>query len=149
MWYHAIAHGEDERPVVADRPRKSSGSETTFSEDRIDPTDIEAGVETMADEVWAWCEKAQSFGHTVTVKIKYADFRQATRSRTFYDPIRSQAALREVSLALVRTVFPLTIGVRLVGVTMSNFQSVRQEPITQLDLALGLLANCTASTYER
>jgi DNA polymerase IV len=134
---------------VADRPRKSSGSETTFSEDQIDPTDIEAGVETMADEVWAWCKKAQSFGHTVTVKIKYADFRQATRSRTFHDPIPSRAALREVSLALVRTVFPLTIGVRLVGVTMSNFRSVRQEPITQLDLALGLLANCTASTYER
>jgi DNA polymerase-4 len=72
VWYHTIAHGEDERPVVADRPRKSSGSETTFSEDRIEPTDIEAGVETMADEVWARCEKAQSFGHTVTVKIKYA-----------------------------------------------------------------------------
>ena len=149
VWYHAIAHGEDGRPVVADRPRKSSGSETTFSEDRIDPSDIEAGVETMADEVWAWCEKVQSFGHTVTVKIKYADFRQATRSRTFHDPIPSRAALREVSLALVRTVFPLTIGVRLVGVTMSNFQSVRQDPITQLDLALGLLANCTASTCER
>jgi DNA polymerase-4 len=141
VWYHAIAHGDDERPVVADRPRRSSGSETTFAEDRIDPADIEAGVETMADEVWEWCEKAQSFGHTVTVKIKYADFRQATRSRTFHDPIRSQAALREVSLALVRTVFPVTIGVRLVGVTMSNFQSVRQEPITQLDLALGLFAN--------
>jgi hypothetical protein len=35
VWYHAIAHGGDERPVVADRPRKSSGSETTFSEDRL------------------------------------------------------------------------------------------------------------------
>jgi DNA polymerase IV len=43
-WYHAIAQGEDDRPVVADRPRKSSGSETTFPEDRTSPADIEAGV---------------------------------------------------------------------------------------------------------
>lgn len=139
-WYHAIAHGEDDRPVVADRPRKSSGSETTFSEDRTSPPDIEAGVVSMADEVWLWCEKAQAFGRTVTVKIKYADFRQATRSRTFQDAIRSEAALRAASLALVRTVFPVTIGVRLVGVTLSNFQTDRQVPDTQLDLGLGLSA---------
>lgn len=139
-WYHAIAHGEDDRPVVADRARKSSGSETTFSEDRTNPADIEAGVETMADDVWAWCEKAQAFGHTVTVKIKYADFRQATRRRTFQDAVRSQAALRAASLALVRAVFPVTIGVRLVGVTLSNFQSDCQAPDTQLDLGLAFAA---------
>jgi DNA polymerase-4 len=81
-WYHAIANGEDDRPVVPDRPRRSSGSETTFSNDLTDSADIEAGVQAMADEVWAWCEKARAFGRTVTVKIKYADFQQATRSRT-------------------------------------------------------------------
>src|SRR6266571_2277462 len=75
-----IFNGDDHRPVVPGRPRKSSGSETTFSNDLTDPADIEAGVQAMADEVWAWCEKAQTFGRTVTVKIKYADFRQATRS---------------------------------------------------------------------
>jgi DNA polymerase-4 len=139
-WYHAIAHGEDDRPVVSDRPRKSSGSETTFPEDRTSAANIEAGVESMADEVWVWCEKTQSFGHTVTVKIKYADFRQVTRSRTFQDTIRSQTALRAASLALVRTVFPVTIGVRLVGVTLSNFQSDRQTPDKQLDLGLGRFA---------
>ena len=35
-WYYAIARGEDDRPVVPDRPRKSSGSETTFAEDLTD-----------------------------------------------------------------------------------------------------------------
>jgi DNA polymerase-4 len=52
-WYYAIVHGEDHRPVVPDRPRKSSGSETTFSNDLTVPADIEAGVQAMADEVWA------------------------------------------------------------------------------------------------
>jgi hypothetical protein len=81
-WYHAVARGEDDRPVEPNRPRKSSGSETTFAENRFLPKEIEAGVIDMADDVWAWCEKNQSFGSTVTVKIKYADFRIVTRSRT-------------------------------------------------------------------
>src|SRR5882724_7115979 len=52
-YYYAIARGQDDRPVVADRPRKSVGSETTFQEDVTDPIAIEAGVLAMADGVWA------------------------------------------------------------------------------------------------
>jgi DNA polymerase IV len=74
-WYLGIANGQDERPVVADRQRKSSGSETTFARDLIASDDIEAGVKAMAADVWAWCEKARAFGRTVTVKVKFADFR--------------------------------------------------------------------------
>ena len=133
-WYYAIARGEDDRPVVPDRPRKSSGSETTFAEDLTDPIAIEAGVRAMADDVWAWCQKAQAFGHTVTVKIKFADFRQATRSRTLNVPVTSQALLLETSIALVSQVYPLRIGIRLVGVTVSNFRD--QLPVRQLNLTL-------------
>jgi len=88
----------------------------------------------MADDVWAWCQKAQAFGHTVTVKIKFADFRQATRSRTLNVPVTSQALLLETSISLVRQVYPLRIGIRLVGVTMSNFRD--QLPVRQLNLTL-------------
>jgi DNA polymerase-4 len=133
-WYYAIARGEDDRPVMANRPRKSSGSETTFSEDRTRPADIEAGIVAMADDVWEWCEKTQSFGQTVTVKIKYADFRHATRSRTLHAPVASQSELRELSVALVRMVYPVTIGIRLVGVTLSKFRDGRTAPDLQLDL---------------
>ena len=73
-WYYELARGQDHRPVQPDRERKSSGSETTFAEDLTDPARIEAGVIAMADEVWTWCEKANSRGRTVTVKIKWADF---------------------------------------------------------------------------
>jgi DNA polymerase-4 len=103
-WYYAIARGEDERPVQPNRPRKSSGSETTFREDLTVPADIEAGVIAMADDVWAWCEKTQMFGRTVTVKIKYADFQQATRSRTLSAPVLTRELLHAVSLDLVRSV---------------------------------------------
>ncbi|WP_413993421.1 DNA polymerase IV [Labrys okinawensis] len=135
-WYHAISRGEDDREVQPDRPRKSSGSETTFSDDLTEPADIEAGVLAMADEVWAWCEKAQAFGRTVTVKIKYADFQQATRSRTLPAPVHSQESLRAISIDLVRSVYPPTRGIRLLGVTMSGFESGDVADDRQLDLGL-------------
>ena len=120
-WYHDIARGIDERPVNPNRIRKSSGSETTFDRDLTDPAEIEAGVIEMADDVWDWCDKAQAFGRTVTVKVKYGDFQQITRSRTL-GPVRSHAALREAALVLMRSVLPTPKGIRLVGVTVSNFE---------------------------
>jgi DNA polymerase-4 len=136
-WYHALARGEDERPVRPDRARKSSGSETTFARDLTSPEDIEAGVLAMAQDVWAWCARARAFGRTVTVKVKFADFRIVTRRRTVARDIADPDALRSLSLALVRTLLPVSQGVRLVGVTVSGFGAARAEPPTA-QLALDL-----------
>ena len=87
-WYFEIARGRDDRPVQPDRERKSSGSETTFPEDLIDPVRIEAGVIAMADDVWAWCEKTNCRGRTVTVKIKWANFQISSRSRSIETPMK-------------------------------------------------------------
>jgi len=133
-WYYAIARGEDDRPVRPDRQRKSSGSETTFNKDLTSPAEIEAGVRGMADDVWAWCEKHKVFGQTVTVKIKYADFQQVTRSRTFEAPVVTREQLHEVSVSLARTVYPVTKGIRLVGVTVSKLCTTS----TTQQLELGL-----------
>lgn len=120
-WYYAIARGQDERPVNPNRERKSSGSETTFDRDTTDPAQIQAGVLAMADDVWAWCEKTGRRGRTVTVKIKWSDFRQSTRSQSFPRAIDSRIRLHEACLGLMRSLFPPVRGVRLVGVTLSNF----------------------------
>ncbi len=120
-WYHGIARGEDHRPVDPDRTRKSSGSETTFDRDLTEAAEIEAGVLRMAEDVWRWCEKAAMFGRTVTVKVKFADFRQITRSRSDPAPVSRHDRLRDASLALIRSVLPTDTGIRLVGVTVSNF----------------------------
>jgi DNA polymerase-4 len=135
-WYYEIARGRDDRPVRPDRERKSSGSETTFSEDLTDREQIEAGVLAMADDVWAWCERTGSRGRTVTVKVKWTDFQQSTRSRSATTAIATRGALHEASLALVRSVYPLPRGIRLVGVTLSNFTDmgrVEQGGIAELD----------------
>jgi DNA polymerase-4 len=122
-WYYSISRGIDDRPVNPNRERKSSGSETTFSQDLTEPAPIEAGVLEMADDVWAWCEKTGRRGRTVTVKIKWADFQVTTRSHSYSAPVGTQTQLHEASLALIRSVFPPAKGVRLVGVTLSNFSA--------------------------
>lgn len=120
-WYFDLARGEDHRPVNPDRTRKSVGSETTFASDLTDPAAIEAGVLAMADDVWAWCERTGGRGRTVTVKIKWADFRQSTRSRTPGRVIASREDLHALALELVGVVLPPPQGIRLVGVTLSGF----------------------------
>jgi DNA polymerase-4 len=135
-WYYAIARGEDDRAVAPDRPRKSSGSETTFSTDLTEPAAIEAEVQAMADEVWGWSEKTRMFGRTVTVKIRYADFRQITRSRTGVRPVQSREALRAISIDLARSVLPPAIGIRLLGVTVSGFDNRDRHPTAQLGFDL-------------
>ena len=133
-WYLGIAHGEDERPVVADRQRKSCGSETTFERDLTAPGEIVAGVEAMADEVWAWCETTKAFGRTVTVKVKFADFRTVTRSRSFAAAVARHDLLRQAAVELVRTILPAAKGIRLLGVTVSNFSQPPAGAIDELPL---------------
>ncbi len=133
-WYHAIARGEDDRPVNPDRIRKSSGSETTFDRDLTKPAEIEAGVLRMTDDVWAWCEKARMFGRTVTVKVKFRDFRQITRSRSHTGAVADHAILRAASLDLIRSIYPPETGIRLVGVTVSNFEDRADRDATGLPL---------------
>jgi DNA polymerase-4 len=60
----------------------------------------------------------------VTVKVKFADFRQVTRSRSFSTVIGRHDLLRQASVELVRTLLPTAKGVRLLGVTVSNFDDV-------------------------
>jgi len=133
-WYFGIARGIDERPVNPNRERKSSGSETTFDEDLTDPDRIKAGVLAMADDVWAWCEKTGRRGRTVTVKVKWADFQNTTRSRTLAQLVATREQLQAASVALVESVLPAPKGIRLVGVTLSGFAGVEDTGLRESSL---------------
>ena len=133
-WYYAIARGEDNRPVDPNRVRKSAGSETTFDRDLIEPHEIEVGVLRMADDVWHWCEKRQAFGRTVTVKVKYGDFQQITRSRSQPAAVATQEALHLTVIELIRSILPPEKGIRLVGVTVSNFAEPQAASASELPM---------------
>jgi DNA polymerase-4 len=120
--FHRISRGIDERPVVPDRPRKSAGSETTFPRDLEDEQEIRNALAPLVDDVWGWRERTGIDGRTVTVKVKYADFEQITRSRTLPGAVASRTELAEVARILVSSVFPLRKPIRLLGISMSNFE---------------------------
>ena len=122
-YYFAIARAEDHRPVVADRQRKSVGSETTFAHDLSLLPDLLAAVQPLAAEVWQYCQRSGIAGRTVTVKVKFTDFQQITRSRSAVGPLPSQAVLERICQELVEGQFPLAQGVRLLGVTLSNLST--------------------------
>ncbi|TGQ03453.1 DNA polymerase IV, partial [Mesorhizobium sp. M4B.F.Ca.ET.215.01.1.1] len=87
LWYYQIARGIDERAVDPDRPRKSIGAEDTFAADIIALDASLAELKPLVAKVWGYCEGKGIRGRTVTLKIKFADFQQITRSRTVAVPI--------------------------------------------------------------
>jgi len=135
-YYYWIARGVDERPVQADRIRKSLGAENTF------PTDIftfEAACEALLpiiEKVWRIREGAEIHGRTVTLKVKYADFQQITRSRTDQSLFSTRAEIEQLSYALLEPLFPVAKGIRLLGITLSTLSEKELEIEPQLSLSL-------------
>jgi DNA polymerase-4 len=138
-YFYGIARGIDERQVRSDRIRKSVGAEDTFVEDIDDLELAIAELKPLAAKVWRYCEAQRISGKTVTVKVKYSDFTQATRSRTGALPVTGVPEILESASALLKTVYPFKRSVRLLGVTLSalnNDQSADDGEPPQLDLDL-------------
>ncbi len=68
------------------------------------------------------------------MKVKFADFRQVTRSRSFPTAIARHELLRQTSVELVRTVLPTKKGIRLLGVSVSNFDRLPINAANELPL---------------
>ncbi len=135
-YYYWIARGIDERSVRADRVRKSLGTENTFSTDIFT---FEAACEALLpiiEKVWRICEGAEIHGRTVTLKVKYADFQQITRSRTGQSLFSTRAEIEQLSHALLEPLFPVAKGIRLLGITLSSLSEKQLEREPQLSLSL-------------
>jgi DNA polymerase-4 len=122
-YYYALARGIDERPVCADRIRKSIGAETTFNTDLLTLDEARVALRPLIAKVCAYCEESTIRGRTVTLKAKYADFQQVTRSRTGESPRATQTEIEAIVYTLLESLFPLSQGIRLLGVTLSSFSA--------------------------
>ncbi len=123
QYYYQIARGIDNRPVNPDRVRKSVGSENTFETDLTDLPDLLVELEPLTDDVWQYCQSREIRGRTVTLKVKFADFRQITRSRTLLSAVPSRVVLGQVVTELLQQVLPATQGIRLLGVSLSGLDT--------------------------
>jgi DNA polymerase-4 len=119
-YYYALARGIDERPVCADRIRKSIGAETTFAADLFTLDEAREALGPLIAKVWAYCEGSTIRGRTVTLKARYADFRQVTRSRTGEEVLGTRADIEAIVSGLLESLFPVGKGIRLLGVMLSS-----------------------------
>jgi DNA polymerase IV len=104
-----------------------------------DLTDIgqaRAALAPIIEKVWRYCETSGTRARTVTLKVKYADFQQVTRRRTGEAAVASLAELERFSYALLEPIFPVRLGIRLLGVTLSSIERDAPEEQRQLTLAL-------------
>ncbi|WP_323010587.1 DNA polymerase IV [Paracoccus sp. (in: a-proteobacteria)] len=136
-WYYRISRGIDHRPMEPHRERKSVGAEDTFNEDIFDLEPAKREIDTLSAKVWRSCEAKALTGRTVTLKVKYADFQQITRSRTIERGLRGADELTAIASVLLEPLFPVEKGVRLLGVTLSSLESERDDDVVR-QLSLGL-----------
>ena len=119
-YYHSLSRGIDLRAVRPDRERKSVGAEETFVNDLHSFEELAAQLERILDRLWARCERARvGGGRTVTLKVKFANFAQVTRSRTS-PGVASRDEVRQAGLVLLSSLCPVAMGVRLLGLTLSG-----------------------------
>lgn len=136
LWYYRISRGIDERPVQPNRRRKSVGAEDTFALDIFELGAACAEVAPLLEKVWRQCEAKALHGRTVTLKVKYADFQQITRSRTMGSPIASIGEVEDIVRGLITPLFPTGKGIRLIGITLSSFEEDQQDKAGQLSLMI-------------
>jgi DNA polymerase-4 len=118
-----LAQGRDDRQVVPFEAAKSVGSEETFASDLDDPEQLAREVLRSAVRVGRRLRDGNLAGRTVTLKLRYADFRTITRSRTLPAASDNDTEIYEVARDLLARLRLGRVPVRLVGVSVSNLSS--------------------------
>ena len=135
-YYYRAARGEDDRPVRADRPYKSIGAERTFDIDLTAEADLVAELARISGYAWTRVERAEAAGRTVTLKVKFQDFRIVTRACSVSGTIADREAFLAVGETLLRTLLPVEKGVRLLGLTLSGLDACPDAATPQLGLPI-------------
>lgn len=126
-FYYRAARGEDDRPVHERQERKSVSVEDTFFDDLITQDALVTEIDRISQSLWGRIEKSGAYGRTIVLKIKFADFRIITRSKSMGAPVRSPDLLAETARALLLAQLPLPMGARLLGLGVHNLDA--EEPV--------------------
>ncbi|RVU01636.1 DNA polymerase IV [Mucilaginibacter limnophilus] len=140
-FYYQIVRGIDDRPVQPHRETKSMGAEDTFAYDLTTLDEMHAELDKIAATVVTRLEKYNLKGRTITLKIKYHDFRQITRNQSFAIPVGDMDTITATAKQLLLATQPENMRIRLLGISLSNFgdlpvKTKQDEPSEQLRLDL-------------
>lgn len=133
-WYHDIVHIQDHRKVSPDRIRKSIGSEYTYDQNLLSKDEILVKLDNIAEGLFKSLEKRKIYGKTLTLKIKFSDFQQITRSKTLPHPVDSLGKARKIYSELIKNEDLENKEIRLLGMSFSNLHN-HQELTTGIQLS--------------
>ena len=137
-YYYQIVRAQDDRPVKPNRERKSIGAENTFADDLTRPEEMLDRLKPLVEKVIKRLENTGGKARTVTLKIKYDDFIQTTRSKTTAHELGQVEQLWPLIVDLLHSPQLPEKPVRLLGVSLSKLQAPPLEiPVegTQLTLS--------------
>ncbi|MCK8516858.1 DNA polymerase IV [Methylonatrum kenyense] len=134
-YYYGLARGVDERPVRGERIRKSIGAEQTYPADLRDRTAMCQALVPLAEKVATALDARELQGHTLTLKVKFSDFRQITRARSRALPWRNAVDMLPVAEALLGQTEAGERPVRLLGLSVSSLQPREERVAEQMTLA--------------
>ena len=137
-FFYQIVRGIDDRPVEPFRETQSVGAEDTFPEDLFEEEEMNKELDRIAVIVAARLDKHNLKGRTVTLKIKYSNFKLITRSRSFDEPVSDAATIARTSKELLESTLPPPRGIRLLGISLSKFNdaapsSEKADPQLKID----------------
>jgi len=127
-FYYKIVRGIDEREVQTGRETKSVSAEDTFAYDLTTTEEMEAELDKIIKVVHERLIKNNLKGRTVTLKIKYSDFKQITRNRSLLTGIQDIETISLLAKQLLAASDPEDKKIRLLGVTLSNFGEIEIKP---------------------
>jgi DNA polymerase IV len=123
VFFFDIVRGIDDRPVEADQERKSVGTELTYEKDLITRFEVIAELYRLEKELMERLEHSETTGRTVTMKVKFSDFRQITRSKTLQNYIRDFETLHKEVSEIRKSLKLEGSRIRLLGLTISNLET--------------------------
>jgi len=129
---HALAWGQDTRPVVSTHRERSIGADETFSFDVDDPAYIHRQLLKLSDRTAARVRAAGLVGRTISIKVRFSDFTTITRSKTLRDPTDVSRDIYAIARALFDGLGLQRARLRLVGVRMEGLMDSDLAPIQGL-----------------
>lgn len=123
-WMHNLANGVDPRPVLPEREEKSRGMERTFEKDSSDPEFLRRQLLEYSEELAFDLRSRGLRGRTITVKLRYSDFKTTTRSHTLDFATNLGPRIYTVARDLLSKI-TLDKPVRLLGLSISSLNDSR------------------------
>ena len=123
IFFYDIVRGKDDRPVEPAQERKSVGTELTYEKDLTTSFELIAELYKIEKELMERMQSAGASGRTLTLKIKFSDFRQLTRSKTLQHYVRDFPTLHHEVTQIRKSLDLKGTKIRLLGLTISNLES--------------------------